>query len=211
MRDIKEPEVRRAEILMTASNLFSTKGYLKTTTQDIIDELKISRGLLYYYFKNKEDILFSIVETYSEPMLKQMEQLSYSNQYDAIEKVRKFVELSLVLPDSATVTETTNETAALQQAVDLEENRYMMDRFNHKIVNTITTYFAHIIEQGNKEGSFHVDYPHETAEFLMTGFTFVSSDAKMKCENQEQLWQYISSLKNMLERVLAVSNPIFSN
>jgi len=211
MRDIKEPEVRRAEILMTAMNLFYSKGYLKTTTQDIIEELKISRGLLYYYFKNKEDILFHIVEKYSEPILKQIEQLTYSNQYDAIEKVRKFIEISLVLPDSATVTEATNETLSLQEAVNLEENRYMMDRFYHKATKTITIYFTHIIEQGNKEGSFLVDYPRETAAFLMTGFTFVSNDAKLECENLEQLWNYISSFKIMLERVLGVSNPIFSD
>ena len=57
MRDVKEPEIRKAEIMDAAIGLFTRKGYLNTTTQDIIDEVNISRGLLYYHFKNKEDIL----------------------------------------------------------------------------------------------------------------------------------------------------------
>ena len=49
--------MRRAEIINAAMLLFMEKGYLNTTTQDIVDKVKISRGLLYYHFKNKEDIL----------------------------------------------------------------------------------------------------------------------------------------------------------
>ena len=70
MRDVKEPEVRKAEIMDAAIRLFTRKGYLNTTTQDIIDEVNISRGLLYYHFKNKEDILYCIIERYSQPLLK---------------------------------------------------------------------------------------------------------------------------------------------
>ena len=54
MRDVKEVEVRRAEIMSAALQLFAQKGYLKTRTQDIIDKLGISRGLLYYHFKARE-------------------------------------------------------------------------------------------------------------------------------------------------------------
>ena len=53
MRDVKEPEIRRAEIMDAAVQLFTIKGYLNTTTQDIIDKVQISRGLLYYHFKSK--------------------------------------------------------------------------------------------------------------------------------------------------------------
>lgn len=36
MRDVKESEVRQAEIMDAALSLFIEKGYLNTTTQDII-------------------------------------------------------------------------------------------------------------------------------------------------------------------------------
>ena len=96
MRDVKEPEVRRAEIMDAAIRLFTAKGYLNTTTQDIIDEVKISRGLLYYHFKNKEDILYCIINRYSEPLLRQLEHLTYDESKSALEKIRSFVTMTTI-------------------------------------------------------------------------------------------------------------------
>lgn len=204
MRDMKEPSIRRAEIMTAALRLFTSKGYLNTTTQDIIDQLKISRGLLYYHFKNKEDILFCLVEKFSQPLLFQLNTLAYAKEYTAIEKVGKFIEMTIISP-----AEITEEKKGLQQSINLEENRYMLDRFYHKMANTITIYFSHIIEQGNQEGTFHVSHPMETSEFLMTGYTFVSNDVKIKCKNDKELEQYLTSFKKILERTLGVSEPIF--
>jgi len=49
-------------ILEAASNLFIKRGYEGTSMQDIAQELGISRPALYYYFKNKEEILVSLTE-----------------------------------------------------------------------------------------------------------------------------------------------------
>jgi len=49
-------------ILEAASNLFIKRGYEGTTMQDIAQELGVSRSALYYYFKNKEEILVSLTE-----------------------------------------------------------------------------------------------------------------------------------------------------
>lgn len=49
-------------ILEAASNLFIKRGYEGTAMQDIARELGISRSALYYYFKNKEEILVSLTE-----------------------------------------------------------------------------------------------------------------------------------------------------
>ena len=76
MRDVKDPEIRRAEIMDAAMLLFMEKGYANTTTQDIVDKVNISRGLLYYHFKNKEDILYCLVERYSEKLLSDIHVMS---------------------------------------------------------------------------------------------------------------------------------------
>lgn len=125
MRDVKEPEVRKAEIMDASIRLFTRKGYLNTTTQDIIDEVNISRGLLYYHFKNKEDILYCIIERYSQPLLKRLEHLAYEEEKGAEEKLRLFMEFTLVKEQDITA-----ENSVLQEAADLDENRYMLDRFS---------------------------------------------------------------------------------
>ena len=43
MRNIKEPEERRNEILDVAEALFFTKGYNKATVNDILSEIGIAK------------------------------------------------------------------------------------------------------------------------------------------------------------------------
>ncbi|MCH5250603.1 MAG: helix-turn-helix transcriptional regulator, partial [Lachnospiraceae bacterium] len=50
-------EERKKEILDIAEELFTTKGYDKTSTTDILERVGIARGTMYYHFKSKEEIL----------------------------------------------------------------------------------------------------------------------------------------------------------
>ena len=47
---------RRDRILHAALKLFHTKGYFKTSVHDIREQADVSIGLVYRYFKNKEEI-----------------------------------------------------------------------------------------------------------------------------------------------------------
>jgi AcrR family transcriptional regulator len=53
---------RRQQILEAALKVFSTKGFHKATNKDIAQAAGgISPGLIYWYFKDKEDLFLSIV------------------------------------------------------------------------------------------------------------------------------------------------------
>lgn len=54
-------DLARNEIMQISLELFMEKGYEKTTTRDIITQAGILNGSLYNRFKNKEEILISIV------------------------------------------------------------------------------------------------------------------------------------------------------
>ena len=58
---------RRNQILEAALKVFAAKGFKGATNQDIADEADISPGLIYRYFKNKEDLLFALIEHRVEP------------------------------------------------------------------------------------------------------------------------------------------------
>lgn len=55
---------RREKILETSVKLFNEKGCMQTSTRHVADELGISVGNLYYYFKNKEEIIINIYQHY---------------------------------------------------------------------------------------------------------------------------------------------------
>lgn len=202
MRDVKEPEVRRIEIMDAALNLFVKKGYLKTTTQDIIEQANISRGLLYYHFKDKEDLLYCLIERYSEPMLQCLSNITYK-ETNAIEKLRLFIDATLISPDAIT-----SNMIVLQETIDLEQNRYLMDRFAHKLCSIITTYFCHIIKQGIVEGEFYVEAPLETASFLMNGYVFTSIETTALPDKKKK--QYLDAYKELLIRALGMKENIFN-
>lgn len=55
-------EERKIQLLMSAQKLFAKKGYKDTTTNEIARDAKLTKGALYFHFKNKEDILFELVK-----------------------------------------------------------------------------------------------------------------------------------------------------
>jgi AcrR family transcriptional regulator len=57
--------IRRAtteQLLNNALSLFCEKGYHSTSIEDIARQAEISKGLLYHYFKSKEEVLSTLVE-----------------------------------------------------------------------------------------------------------------------------------------------------
>lgn len=205
MRDVKDPEIRRAEIMDASMLLFMEKGYANTTTQDIVDKVNISRGLLYYHFKNKEDILYCLVERYSEKLLREIHVIVNDDDKTAIEKIRAFIDATIISTDNVSA-----EGTELQKTVDLKENRYMLDKLSHKLIEKLTIYFERIINQGISEKVFSVKYPSETAEFLMTAYVFVSNNIGIKTSKKEPVKDYLNAFKIMLEQNLNTKG-LFSN
>lgn len=205
MRDVKDPEIRRAEIMDAAMLLFMEKGYANTTTQDIVDKVNISRGLLYYHFKNKEDILYCLVERYSDKLLRDIHVIVNDDDKTAIEKIRAFIDATVISTDNVSA-----EGTELQKTVDLEENHYMLDKLSHKLIEKLTIYFERIINQGISEKVFSVKYPSETAEFLMTAYVFVSNNIGIITSKKEPVKDYLNAFKIMLEQNLNTKG-LFSN
>lgn len=49
-------------ILDVAIKLFTSKGYVATTMDDVAKTANISKGLTYFYFKNKEDLYMAVTK-----------------------------------------------------------------------------------------------------------------------------------------------------
>lgn len=91
MRIIKEPEERKTEILDTAEHLFITKGYGKTTINDILKEIGIAKGTFYYYFKSKEEVMNAIVLRFVSVGVRKAREIVADNTLTAHEKITAFI------------------------------------------------------------------------------------------------------------------------
>ncbi len=56
-------------IANTAARLFSSKGYVETSMEDVAAAAKISKGSIYYYFSTKDEILDYILSTFMDAVL----------------------------------------------------------------------------------------------------------------------------------------------
>ena len=57
----QDRENKREAVLRTAARIFNEHGYHGTSLELVAEELEITRPTVYYYFKNKDEILFECV------------------------------------------------------------------------------------------------------------------------------------------------------
>ncbi len=69
----RERQKRIRSILKAALEIFSEKGYDRTTTDEIADFAGLSKGLLYFYFGSKEDIFVSLLLDGMDNLIKRLQ------------------------------------------------------------------------------------------------------------------------------------------
>ena len=72
MRRLREKENRCNTILKAAETLFARKGYHQTSIEEIADLAEVSTGSVYFYFKNKEELLIKLMQEIGHDLRKSM-------------------------------------------------------------------------------------------------------------------------------------------
>jgi AcrR family transcriptional regulator len=82
----EEKERRRLEIIEAAEKLYAEKGWDAVTMDQVARTARLSRALLYVYFKDKEDLLFAITGRALEELRQRFEKAA-ENQALGIDQV----------------------------------------------------------------------------------------------------------------------------
>ena len=83
-------EIKRESIIQAAIEVFSKKGFQASTISEIAERARVADGSIYQYFKNKEDLFFSIPVEKTKEFRTQLE-LHLEGISGAFNKIRKFV------------------------------------------------------------------------------------------------------------------------
>lgn len=70
---INKGRKKQEKIGNAAAKVFNKKGYLETNIDDIAAVAKMSKGGIYHYFSSKDEILFFILDSYMDIVLKDLE------------------------------------------------------------------------------------------------------------------------------------------
>ncbi|MDP3716938.1 MAG: TetR/AcrR family transcriptional regulator [Acidobacteriota bacterium] len=150
---------RRTEILKSAAAAFRRRGYYGASVDEIASALEMTKGNLYYYFKNKEEILFACHE-YSLDLLLALMTDVLADTASPEAKLRRLV-LAFVhlILDELHGTALTLDPEALSPVL-LTRVIEKRDQFDQGV--------RAIIQQGIDEGQFKAGDP-KLIEFAMMG------------------------------------------
>lgn len=62
----EEAEATRQAILQSALDTFCEKGYSKTTFDEIAKRINLTKGAVYWHFRNKPDVIAALINAYCE-------------------------------------------------------------------------------------------------------------------------------------------------
>jgi AcrR family transcriptional regulator len=151
---------RRIEILKSAAAAFRRRGYHGASVDEIASALDMTKGNLYYYFHNKEEILFACHDYSLDKLLALMDHVR-TEESGPDDKLRKLILAFIhMMLDELQGTALTLDLQALSPVL-LKRIITKRDRFDHGL--------REIIQQGIDSGLFRA------ADAKMIGFAIMGA------------------------------------
>jgi AcrR family transcriptional regulator len=198
-RSTKAASDRRLEFINAAESLFNDKGFENTSIDDIVQKVGVAKGLFYYYFKSREELLAAIVDR----ILAEMEQIVV----EAINRkgLTAMERLSAMSPPSDVIKA---RGGKLMQYFHEERNQALHLQFQARTMRFLVPALESIIRQGVLEGVFNTPYPRETATALFALKSVIDHSEKGTdyCEDKEHNVKVVSFLG---ERLLGAKEGTF--
>ena len=198
MRVVKDSEERRKEILDKSQMLFLTKGYAKTTINDILSEVEIAKGTFYYYYKSKEEVLDAIVSRVVDEGITKARQI-IDNKNLAVEEKLLHVLLAQKIEDEP----------ELIKNIHNINNAEMHQKSLTQFILKLSPLIGEIIQEGIDKGIFNTPYPKETAEILLASGNVIF-DGGMFNWTQEEMGKKVMAFINAMEVLSGAKSGTFS-
>ncbi len=163
-RIVKDPVVRRNEILDVAQRLISTKGYEQMTIQDIVDELQIAKGTVYHYFDSKPALLFALIQRLGDQAEQQLIlHIVHDPTLSALDKLQRFF--------TALDQEKRMHRGFVLEFLRIwyaDENAMVRYKLYEARIKRFVPILSEIVDQGHREGVLQTPYPDQAARIVLS-------------------------------------------
>jgi AcrR family transcriptional regulator len=159
----EQHRLKRAAILHAAAASFTKRGYYGASLSNVAEQLNMTNGALYYYFKNKEELAFECLMATQEQSQKCLE-LAENEESLGLKKVEAFVRNIIVANETTPTWVHPGEPFFLKA-----QSRKMIRaaaKENHAKL-------AGLIESGVKDRSIGFCEPNTTALLIMGSLVFL--------------------------------------
>jgi len=185
MADTKE------SILHTALRLFARDGYEATSVSDIAGELGMTKGALYKHYKNKRDILDSIIERIYQVDAERAKEYNVPEEtfdkspsayrHTAVDKIRVFIEAQFRFLTEDEYAGNFRKLLTLEQYRDPE----MMELYQKCFVSGPVSYMEDLFREMMEQGSLNKSDPKQLAlEFYAPFYLLLSISDTMPDKKQ---------------------------
>ena len=210
----EEYELKRNEILDAAQRVVYTRGYDQMSIQDILVEVKISKGAFYHYFDSKQALMEALIERLASQIQQVLIPIVEDDQLSAISKLTRVFDVA-----SRWKTDRKETLIALVDVWYGDDNAILRQRVQSAIFPEIQPLISTVIYQGVREGVFHTDYPDQASGIIFSMLvTFgdnmikMISEPELRMEAFQNLDRVSASYQQAVERVLGAdpgSLPLF--
>jgi len=145
-----------------ATKIFEYKGYTATSMDDIKKETNLSKGTIYYHFKNKEDLYLYCLIQASNDFVKKWDIMSQSKT-TAEEKLHSWAKLNSMLQQPLT-----NTIPEYLVAVKKDDSTNVISLFKPEF-----DIIKMILEHGKETGEFKANLDIDSACVIL--FSLISS------------------------------------
>ncbi|WP_110956063.1 TetR/AcrR family transcriptional regulator [Anaerosinus massiliensis] len=164
-RTPQDPQIRINEILDTADHLFFTKGYQTTTISDIAKKMKVAQGMLYYYFKSKEEILETLLDRHASSLISEIQNIISLNNSPS-EKI------SLTI--SNVLRKASYKDGLLLNMLYDDQNLHLKVKLFRQLEITLSPWLLKIVEEGIASRTFYIEHPPTAVIYILVIIEFLS-------------------------------------
>ena len=155
----KTKEERRNEIIETAGKLFEEKGYEQTQVQDIVNEIGVAKGLFYYYFKSKDEVMEELADRYADAIIDAVNKL-IDKDITTFDKINRIFQIFI---DSA------EKKFGIFMGILNVKNGITHERIFFNVGKKMVPLVTELILSGNDNGECNCSDPKFITEFLVSG------------------------------------------
>ena len=201
--DMTKHKDRKEDILDTAELLFYKKGYDKTTVNDILESLSISKGAFYHYFKSKEEVMDSIVMRTIQKGMDQAQAVLHNDRLSVHEKF-----LGIILAQQPNEN---NDKMQLIEQLHLVNNAQLHQKSIIETITHLTPLLQTVVKQGIDEGFFKTPYSGESIEFILAATSFLFDSGFFQHLDKEQLNHKVKATIYLVEACLGAEEGSMAN
>jgi AcrR family transcriptional regulator len=204
-RKNREKDQRIQSILTAAKKVFFSKGYLKTTMDEIAFEAQISKPTVYQYFNTKDELYSSLMLPFLEEFGKQFERIEkkvtgkkYESGKDLVKDFFKiFVRSYEKAPDSLRVANTFFQHQDLINQLNPETRSAISNRGKYDFELA-----RGVLESAIKQGLIRDIDSFALSDIIWALFLGLTQVMDMKATKQSQTNKYLKSSLSLAEKLL---------